>query len=277
MGRILITGTSGFIGRELAKSMAKSHEVVCISRRKAEVDGVREVLGDFTSPDDLRKLDPYKFDVVIHLAAVTGGCSEEDGLRVNVLGTHHLLRYSIDHGCKKFLLASSIAAVGLQSTKFRPLRLPMPDEHPCLDRNGYGFSKYLMEEVTRYLWRQNEDLDFINIRLGSIRSDEQKPTPQKAGPLKEWAMASISIMYLSDAIRCFTMAAEAPHKGGLRIMNAVGAQACVEDAVPEIIRAWYGKDADKIGLSHYERPGHERDPAFDITRIRQELGFVPER
>ena len=27
----------------------------------------------------------------------------------------------------------------------------------------------------------------------------------------------------------------------------------------------------------YERPGHERDPVYDISRIREELGFVPER
>lgn len=70
---------------------------------------------------------------------------------------------------------------------------------------------------------------------------------------------------------------EVPLKPGVRIMNAVGAQACAEDTVPEILRAWYGPDADRIDMSHYERPGHERDPVFDISRIREELGFAPER
>lgn len=277
MSNVLITGTSGFIGRQLASSMARDHRLVCLSRRKTEVGGVTALQGDFTSPDDLRQLDPHPIDVVIHLAAVTGGCSEEDGLRVNVLGTHRLLRYFIDRGCKKFVLASSIAAVGFQSTRFRPLQLPMPDEHPCLDRDGYGFSKYLMEETTRYLSRQNEDLDFIDIRLASILSDERLPTPRKAGPLTPWAMGSLSIMYASDAVRCFTTAAEAPLKPGVRIMNAVAAQACAADTIPDIIRAWYGSDADRLDLSHYERPGHERDPVFAISRIKEELGFVPER
>lgn len=277
MSNILITGASGFIGRQLAKSMARDHRVICLSRRRTDVDGVTAIQGDFTSPDDLRQLDPHPIDVVIHLAAVTGGCSEEDGLRVNVLGTHHLLRYFIDRGCKKFVLASSIAAVGFQSTRFRPLQLPMPDEHPCLDRDGYGFSKYLMEEVTRYLSRQNEGLDFINIRLASILSDDRRPTPRKAGPLTPWAIGSISVMYASDAVRCFTTAAEAPLKPGVRIMNAVAAQACAADTISDIIRAWYGNDADRLDLSCYERPGHERDPVFDIRRIKEELGFVPER
>ena len=277
MSKILITGTSGFIGRALAQSMAKAHEVVCISRRKTKVEGVTAIQGDFTSSEDLRKVKPPKIDVVVHLAAITGRGDEAEQLRVNVLGTHQLLRHFMDGGCKKFVLASSIAAVGFQSPLFRPLQLPMPDEHPCLDRVGYGFSKYMMEEVTRYLSRQNEDLDFINIRLASIAPDDRELTPRKAGPVGEWSMGSISYMYLSDTVRCLTLAAEAAHKAGVRIMNAVGAEACAEDTVPEIIHAWYGADADEIDLSHYERPGHERDPVYEIRRIEQELGFVPER
>ena len=142
---------------------------------------------------------------------------------------------------------------------------------------GYGFSKYLMEEVSRYLARQNEDLDFINIRLASIAPDDRELTPRKAGPVGQWSMGSISYMYLSDTVRCLTLAAEAPHKPGVRILNAVGTQACAEDTVPEIIRGWYGTDADQIDLSHYTRPGHERDPVYEIHRIEEELGFVPER
>ena len=277
MSKILITGTSGFIGHSLAESMVKDHEVVCMSRKETEVDGVTKIQGDFASTADLSKLDGHDIDVLVHLGAVTGGCTEEDALKVNVAGTHSLLRYLIDRGCKKFVLASSIAAVGFQSIRFRPLELPMPDEHPCLDRDGYGFSKYLMEEVTRYLWRQNDDLDIINIRLASIEADDETRPLVKAGPIKEWSIGSISVMFLSDTVRCFTMAAEAPHKPGVRIMNAVGAQACVQDTVPEIIRAWYGADADKIDLSHYERPGHEKDPVYDISRIEAELGFVPQQ
>ncbi len=277
MSGILITGTSGFIGQALAESTAKDHEVFCISRQKTEVAGVTAIQGDFTSPDDLRRIDPHAVDVVVHLAAVTGGGTEEELLRVNVMGTYQLVRHFIDGGCKKFVLASSIAAVGMQSPLFRPLQLPMPDEHPCLDRVGYGFSKYMMEETSRYLARQNEDLDFINIRLASIAPDDRELTPRKAGPVGQWSMGTISYMYLSDTVRCLTLAAEASHKPGVRILNAVGTQACVEDTVPEIIRGWYGADADRIDLSHYTRPGHERDPVYEISRIEEELGFVPER
>lgn len=274
---ILITGTSGFIGKSLAQALAPLHAVIGLSRQHTVIDGTIAVQGDFTTPEALRQLDAYPLDVVVHLAAVTGGCSEEDGLRVNVAGTHHLLRYAITRGCRKFVLASSIAAVGFQSVRFRPLQLPMPDEHPCLDRDGYGLSKYLMEEVIRYLARQDAGLDFIALRLASIRPDDQPPTPVVAGPLREWSIGGLAVMYLSDTVRALRLAVDAPHSPGVRIMNAVAGQACVAVPVPEIIRAWYGADAERIDLSHYEQPGHAYDPVYDITRIRQELGFIPER
>lgn len=277
MKTILITGVSGFIGRALAASLAQTQRVIGLSRKAVEIAGVTTIAGDFAEPHELHKLDDYPIDVLIHLGAVTGGCSEEDGLRVNVAGTHHLLRYLIGRGCRKFVLASSIAVVGLQSIHFRPVQLPMPDEHPCLDRDGYGFSKYMMEEVTRYLARQNEALDFINLRLASIVPDDQPANLRSAGPLGPWAIASITKMYLSDTVRCLTLAAEAPHKAGVRIMNAVGAQAAVADPVPTILRSWYGAEVDQLDLAHYEQLGHERDALYDIRRIATELGFVPER
>ncbi|MBM3215685.1 NAD(P)-dependent oxidoreductase [Candidatus Poribacteria bacterium] len=277
MSRILITGTSGFIGRQLASTLAQTHEVAAISRKPTPVAGVWSIQGDFAHADDLRRLNRFGADVVIHLAAVTGGCSEQDGIRVNVGGTHGLLRYWLDRGCRKFVLASSIAAVGMQSEKFRPLQVPIPDEHPCLDRDGYGLSKYLMEEVGRYLTRQVDDLDIIAIRLASIIPDNAKPVPRKPGPVGQWAMGSVTLMYLSDAVACFQAAAEAPRKSGIRIMNAAASQACVDSTVPDTLRAWYGADADAIDFSHYEPPGHERDSVYDIRRIAQEIGFVPQR
>ena len=279
MGRILVTGTSGFIGGAVANRIAseQAHELICLSRKSSGIEGATEITGDFSEPDALRKLDVFDgIDALIHLAAVTGGCTEEEGLRVNVAGTHRLLRYLIERGCRKFVLASSIAAVGMQSTSFRPLQLPMPDEHPCLDRDGYGFTKYLMEEVTRYLSRQNEELDFINLRLASIAPDDRALVPLDPGPIPMWGMGRISVMRLGDTVRCLMAAVEAPHKPGVRILNAVGSQACVAVPVPELMRVWYGSEAEELDFSHYERRGHEKDPVYDISRIEEELGFVPQ-
>jgi nucleoside-diphosphate-sugar epimerase len=80
-------------------------------------------------------------------------------------------------------------------------------------------------------------------------------------------------MALSDAVRAFTLAAEAPYRPGVRIMNAVAPQAWVADPVADILRNWWGDDVD---LSYYERQGHEYSSVYDVSRIEAELGFVAE-
>ncbi|HRW10982.1 MAG TPA: hypothetical protein P5121_38035, partial [Caldilineaceae bacterium] len=115
----------------------------------------------------------------------------------------------------------------------------------------------------------------INLRLASIVPDDRDLTPRSPGPLPEWALGSITLMRLGDTVHCLTLAAEAPHKPGVRIMNAVAAQANVAVPVPELLRAWYGNDAERIDFTHYEQPGHEHDAVYAIDRIRDELGFVP--
>jgi nucleoside-diphosphate-sugar epimerase len=273
MSTVLITGASGFIGRALASKMAEKHKVLCMSRYNPNL-ALPWFRGDFGSFEDLRLLDKKQIDILIHLAAVTGGCSERDGILINVEGTRTLMRYLIDRGCRKFVNASSIAAVGFQSIKFRPNQVPIPDEHPCLDRDGYGFSKFLMEEVTKYYQRQNPDIDVINLRLSSVCHDENMPPLKTPGSLGEWALGSITIMALSDAVCAFSMAAEASYKPGVRIMNAAGPKAWVAVPVAEILRNWWGND---VGLSHFEKDEHAYDSIFDVSRIKTEIGFVAKR
>ncbi len=270
MSTILVTGASGFIGKALAFHLAQQHEVVCMSRSDPGLD-LPFIRGNFGEFEDLKQLDGYSIDVVVHLAAVTGGCLERDGILVNVEGTRCLMRYLMDKGCAKYVMASSIAAVGFQNVKFRPLQVPISDEHPCFDRDGYGLSKFLMEEITKYYQRQNPDIDVINLRLSSVAPDDRLPEPRKVGPLGQWALGGITVMALRDAVRAFALAAEASYKPGVRIMNATGPIAWVADPVADILRNWWGNDVD---LAYFEQPGHAYDAVYDVHRIKEELGFV---
>ncbi len=270
MSSVLITGASGFIGRALAASMAGAHDVICMSRQDPGLD-LEWVRGESGTFEDLRQLEQRKIDTVIHLAAVTGGCLERDGMMVNVEGSRCLMRYLIDQGCRKFVMASSIAVVGMQSVQFRPLQVPIPDQHPCLDRDGYGLSKYLMEEVTRYHQRQNPQIDVCSLRLASIVPDQNPPPKLTVGPPRPWGLGGLTVMTLSNAVRAFSLAAEAPVEPGIRIMNATSPRAWAADPVADILRQWWGSDVD---LSHFSQTGHELDAVYDVKRIRTELGFV---
>ncbi|MFA9480338.1 NAD-dependent epimerase/dehydratase family protein [Phycisphaerales bacterium AB-hyl4] len=269
----LITGATGLIGRALCTSLDQDTPPLAISRGQLDLN-TASVQGDFARFEDLRQLDRYEIEAVVHLGAVTGGCSERDGFAVNVEGTRCLMRYLIDRGCRRFVLASSIAVVGLQSAEFRPRRFPIPDEHPCFDRHGYGLSKYLMEELARYYHRQNPLLDITNLRLAAIHSDDAPPPWNHGDTPGEWALAGLTRMNLSDAVAAIRAALDISKPGqqpGFRVLNAAAPHAWADRPTAEILRAWYGPEVD---LTWFEQPGHERRGAFDVRSIENELGFT---
>jgi nucleoside-diphosphate-sugar epimerase len=269
MSTTLVTGVSGLIGGAMAKSLAATRAVVGMSRKKPDAD-IPWVRGEFHSFEDLRALDAYAIDSVVHLAAVTGGCTEHDGIAVNGEGTRCLMRYLIDRGCRNIVVASSIAAIGFQNTAFRPLQVPIPDEHPCLDLEAYGLSKFIMEELLKYLARKHGDVDIKALRLAVVTADD-KPIPKvDVRPIHPWALGAMTYLPLSEAVRAFTLALDAPAQPGMRIMNAVSPKAWVTAPVADILRNWYG---DAVDVSHFEQPGCTDDSVFMCDRIRTEIGF----
>ncbi len=273
MFTILMTGANGFLGSALLNELSQRHHVVTLTRNGLP-DGENQThyQGSFADSNDLSVLDSHKVDAVVHLAAVTGGCSEADGLRVNVEGTHALMRYLIDRGCRKFVNASSIAVVGLQSVAFRPLQLPIPDGHPCLDRDGYGLSKYLMEEVTRYLHRQNPEIDVVNLRLAAVYPDETPPPKIRPGKISEWALAQLTQLSRSQALEAFTRAVEAPRRPGVRILNAVSRQSWCEGPLAAILESWWGKD---YSMGDFSSEAEIGQPAiFESEAIEREIDFI---
>ncbi len=267
MSTILVTGASGLIGSQLVTELKNRHQVLALSRRQPPGEGFTYVRGDFACWEDLAQLDPYKIDGVVHLAAVTGGCLEREGILVNVEGSRVLLQYLASRGCQKMVLASSIAAIGFQRVDFIPDHLPITEEHGCRDRNGYGLSKYLMEEVTRYLSRQKPELDILNIRLSSAGTNEQPGGMIDRGP---WSLGGPTYMVVEDAVTLFALAVESPRRPGLRIVNGVPSRIWSTVKTAAQLRHWYG---DRVDRRYFEQRGHAYAGLFDATRAKAEFGF----
>lgn len=275
MPTILITGASGFIGGKAAKDLARDHDVALLSRKKPDAPG-RWYEGSFDLLENLPQLDAHKFDALVHLGAVTGGCSEEDGLAVNVQGTRRLLRHLLDRGTRRFVLASSIAAAGLLDNRFLPQQLPMPDDHPCLAYDFYGMSKYLMEEETRYFARNFPDADFINFRIGAVVPEDWDPKDVTVQNPPAWSPPCVfSHVCVADVVAAIRAALVSAAKPGVRVLNLVGPTSATDDPVPAVLRASSDKRWRDYDLSHYERPGHEHDPLFSLENLKNELGFLP--
>lgn len=282
MGMLLLTGGSGFIGTALLPRLAERGEVAAIGRaalKGAPAARVKAVKGVFHSFEDLRQLDGLELDGLVHLAAVTGGCSEEDGIAVNVAGTRRLLRYLSDRGCRKFVLASSIAACGsltVSGEPFRPRALPIPADHPCVARDGYGLSKGLMEEVAAYWSRMLPDADVTCLRFGAVVDERTwTPKPVTAAKLPSWGFVMMGKVALADVIDGVMAVVEAAPRPGYRVCNLVGPDNACDTPVPELIPRFLGRRAEGLDLSRYTRAGREFDALFSMDEMKREYGFAP--
>jgi nucleoside-diphosphate-sugar epimerase len=212
------------------------------------------VRGNFTSTADLAQLDSHQIDAVVHLAAETGGTTEESGLGVNVLGTRRLFRYLLDRGVKQFVAASSIAAVGCLSPEFLPRQLPIPADHPCDARDAYGLSKALVEEVCAYFQRITPDISMTVLRLGVV-------VPESTPPVSDEALARIGLPFcglatiaVQDVVDLLERAIELPP--GFRRFNAVAPWMPTSLSVREALTTLLGDRVDQLDLSAYDASQH---------------------
>jgi len=106
------------------------------------------VKADITNKNDLiEKLGKYKFDAVIHLAALAHFSSNkidlEDFMQINCEGAINVAELAYFCGTKKFLFSSTIEVYGRIDGK-------VADENtPCNPASNYGKSKYEAENRLR--------------------------------------------------------------------------------------------------------------------------------
>lgn len=142
--RILVTGSSGFIGRFLIPELiAKGHEVVGIDLRVGPEfgRGFRFSRGDVLDAV-LVSASMEGVDLVIHLAAEHKdfGVAEDSYHRVNVDGTKNLLECAARYGVEKFVFFSSVAVYGSSP-------VPTHEELECSPELPYGRTKLLAERA----------------------------------------------------------------------------------------------------------------------------------
>ncbi|MGO4187159.1 NAD-dependent epimerase/dehydratase family protein [Pseudarthrobacter sp. TAF60_1] len=106
--RVLVTGASGLLGREVARLLVRQgHTVTTFQRRASGVDGATDFLGSVTDEDAVRGAVAGS-EGVVHLAAkvsFTGRAADFE--EVNVEGTRHLLRAAREAGVRDLVFVSS--------------------------------------------------------------------------------------------------------------------------------------------------------------------------
>jgi nucleoside-diphosphate-sugar epimerase len=159
---ILLTGASGFIGHHVARKLASLQDllVVCILRDGPQHprantlirDGAIVIPGKFYEASVIKEaFRQYRFQQVIHLAAIRGGgkASAAEFREVNVNGTERLLREAYEQQAQKFIFCSS---VGVHGTI--PEAVPAEIETPFHGDNNYHQSKIESEEAVQVYIRK---------------------------------------------------------------------------------------------------------------------------
>lgn len=182
--QFLVTGATGFIGRRVVRRLLVdfgAQAVVCLVKAPVtpleaaalesfRAVGLRLIEGDLMRPSVTDRPAP-RVDVVLHLAANIDTDASEDDLRVNHIGTRHLLDWlkPVVTGAR-VMYASSVAV----HDRDREPTGPIDEGSPLLARTAYGRTKLLGEEIIRR--RASEDgYSWTIVRLPTVYGPGQKP------------------------------------------------------------------------------------------------------
>lgn len=169
MSSILVTGTNGFIGRNLCKELLyRGWQVKGVVRSTSKND-----LPVGVEPIEVETIDHVvqwgdilsKIDVVIHLAARVHILKEiEDNpiyefRKINVLGTERLASASACAGVKRLIFISSIGVNGESTNGNFFLEEDSPNPS-----NAYALSKWEAEQVLHKVAQDTAKLDIVVLR-----------------------------------------------------------------------------------------------------------------
>ncbi len=149
--QVLVTGSSGFVGRRLTLKLASDRSVnlIAASRKPIQWPGFNTktfLHGDLCSELDWREVLAGT-DVVVHLAARVHVMQESvaDPLgqfrRVNVAATARLAEQAAASGVRRFVYVSSIKVNGESTTDGHPFR----SDDPPQPNDPYAMSKWESE------------------------------------------------------------------------------------------------------------------------------------
>jgi len=185
--RVLVTGSSGWLGRFLAPRLrAAGHEPIGLDAaagRETQVIGSvadRGLIADIFASG--------KIDAVIHAAALhkpdIARRSRQSFVDVNVTGTLNLLEAASRAGCERFVFTSTTSLMVSEEIREETGDAAIfMDENcgPLAPRNIYGATKLAAEALCRAHY-QDEGLNCIVLRTGRFFPEEDDTRRDLAGP-----------------------------------------------------------------------------------------------
>jgi UDP-glucose 4-epimerase len=162
---VLVTGGAGFIGSNLANTLAAENEVIAVDDEylgtPENLDEEVEYVGTSVLDEDLPTED---VDVVFHLAALSSYAMHEEnpqkGVRVNIEGFVNTVVQARDDGCDTVVYASTSSIYGNRTE-------PSPEDMDVETHTGYEASKLGRERYAEY-FSHHYDMTMAGMRFFSV-------------------------------------------------------------------------------------------------------------
>lgn len=263
MDKILVTGSTGFIGRHVVKKLSKSQII-------SDSDDSRHI--NLQNKEQVMKLDSA--DIVIHLAGKTprNDFKSSEYFDSNVTGTHNILDYCIKNKVKKLIYVSSYVYGN-------PEYCPVDESHTVNPHNAYTESKYQGEKLCE-LYSNNSDLGVIILRPFNIFGESMRGgflISNLVSAIKTGKKLTIinknskrDFLYIDDFVDLILKIKD--HDSKLDIFN-VGTG--ISYSFTEIIRKMEEISSKKLNLDFKEDDTFIEDIKADISKIKNKINWQP--
>lgn len=162
-----VTGSTGFLGLNIVACLCdQGWDVVALRRRSSNTRDldrlqVRQVEGDVTDIESLRRTLPDKVDAVFHVAADTVMWSKLAARQnhINITGTRNMVQVALEKQVGRFIHTSSVGAFGVVQDAVIDEQTP---SKAMEGRINYYRSKYLAEQEVLAGIRQGLDAVILN-------------------------------------------------------------------------------------------------------------------
>jgi len=185
--KVLITGSAGFIGSNLAEYLIRSgFEVIGLDNfspfyprvvKERNIAALKKkpnflfIEGDIQNAAHLDSIP--EFDLLVHLAAKAGVRPSIENpqayIDTNITGTHNLLKLCVNRSVKKIVFASSSSIYG--NSKHLPFIEEGYEYEPI---SPYAFTKRSCE-LMNHTYHHLYNLDVMNLRFFTVFGPRQRP------------------------------------------------------------------------------------------------------
>ncbi|MGC9081162.1 ADP-glyceromanno-heptose 6-epimerase [Sulfurihydrogenibium sp.] len=287
---ILITGGAGFIGSNLALKLQRDYpdsKIVIVddfsSANFKNLKGFKGIVYacDVSTDEIFFKLDDFKPDVIFHLASITDTTvtDQEYMIRRNVDGFKNILEFAYDNE-SIVVYASSASVYGNVKE-----HVPLKEDREKSPENVYAFSKYIMDNLAQE-FAEKTSLKVVGVRYFNVYGPREAHKGKFASMIYQlylqmksgqrprifkWGEQKRDFVYVKDAVDATILATKAPKS---TVYNVGSGEATSFNDVIKYLNLALGTNFEP---EYFDCPYdfYQEYTQADMTKIKEELGFVP--